>query len=288
MHSRRSFLQALTATAITVRSTLAGEFSKVKLGAQTNAWPIKPGDLSQLFDVLSKIKAYGFQGFETGFANLRAQFPSPADARQRIEDTGLEFFGIHIFLPQYDAETHVAPATLYEEVARGGAKLGAQRLILSGAPASDEAALTKKTEALNRAGRFAKSVGMRMVAYHNHAPEFANNGAEILGLVRNTNPSEVGLLLDAGHAYEAKADIPHFFEMHHRRIIGLHVRDYKNGEQVPLGSGTFPLRELAAAIDRANWQGWILCEEERLNAKPGDAAMRPARNALFHVFRGEA
>ena len=288
MQCRRTFLQAVAATAIASRAMSARDYPNVKLGAQTNAWPIKPGDLSGFFDVLNKIKRYGFQGFETGFANLRAQFQSPEDTRRRIEASGLEFFGIHIFLPQYDPQTQVAPVALYEEVARGGAKLGAQRLILSGAPASDGDTVAKKIKALDRAGRFAKSVGMRMVAYHNHAPEFANASAEILALMRDTDPADVGFLLDGGHAYEAKADVPQFFSMHHERIIGLHVRDYKNGEQVPLGAGTFPLRELAAAIDRANWRGWILCEEERVNAKPGDAAMRPARDALFRVFRGEA
>lgn len=287
MQSRRTFLQTVAAAA-SVTSMLAPDLSNVKLGAQTNAWPIKAGDLTTFFDVLGKIEAYGFQGFETGYANLRGQFESPGETRSRIEATKLEFFGIHIFQQQYDPETHIASASLYEEVARGGAKLGAQRLILSGAPVSNEATTAKKVEALNRAGHFAKNVGLRLTAYHNHAPEFANGGAEIIALMRDTDPAAVGFLLDAGHAYEAGANIPEFFSQHHQRIIGLHLRDYKNGEQTPLGSGTFPLRELAAAIERLNWQGWILCEEERLTGKPGDAAMRPARDALFRVFRGES
>jgi sugar phosphate isomerase/epimerase len=280
------FVTAITAAPL--GALLAGDFRSVKLGAQTNAWPIEPDRLATFLDVLEKIKAYGFQGFETGFANLSSHFQSPAETRRGIEATGLEFFGIHIFLPQYDPETRIAPATLYEAVARGGSKLGAQRLILSGAPAPDQAALTKKVEALNRAGQFARSVGLQLVAYHNHAPEFAHDGAEITVLMHNTDPAEVGFLLDAGHAYEAGANVVDFFNRHHQRIIALHLRDYKSGEQVPLGSGTFPLRELAAAIERSNWHGWILCEEERLKGKPGDAAMRPARDALFQVFRGES
>ncbi|SRR5579884_3671587 len=292
MHSRRVFLQTMAAVS-GATALRARDFPNVKLGAQTNAWPVNPADLSTFFAVLDKIKAYGFDGFETGFANLRSRFQSPQETKQRIEATQLQFFGIHIFLPHYDPDTHIAPASLYEEVARGGSALGAQRLILSGAPVSnesglDEPALTRKIAALNRAGRFAQSVGMRMAAYHNHAPEFARNGAEIVALMRETDPAAVGFLLDAGHAYEAGTDVPDFFSRHHQRIIGLHLRDYKSGEQVPLGSGTFPLQQLASAIERARWQGWILCEEERLKSKPGDAAMRPARDALFRVFRGEA
>lgn len=293
MQSRRMFLEAMAAACGSATLLAARDFPNVKLGAQTNAWPINPADLSTFFAVLDKIKAYRFDGFETGFANLRSQFQSPAETKQRIEATHLQFFGIHIFLAHYDPDTHIAPPSLYEDVARGGAALGAQRLILSGAPVSNESgldqdALKQKIDALNRAGHFAKSAGLRLVAYHNHAPEFAHDGAEILALMRETDPNDVGFLLDAGHAYEAGAEIPEFFSQHHQRIIGLHLRDYKNGEQIPLGSGTFPLQGLAAAIERVKWQGWILCEEERLKGKPGDAAMRPARDALFRVFRGES
>jgi inosose dehydratase len=282
MWTRRAFLYAAAGTAVVARDALT-----VKLGAQTNAWPITPGNLDQFFEVLHKLKAYGFDGFETGFANLRRQFDSPEGARGQIAATGLQFFGIHIFLAQYDPQTYIAPASLYEEVARGGAKLGAQRLILSGAPAASDG-VKAKAEALNRAGQFASGVGIRLVVYHNHAPEFQNGAAEMIALMRETNPKNVGFLLDAGHAYEAGANVPEFFREHHERIVALHLRDYRDGEQVPLGAGTFPVSELARAIERANWRGWILCEEERLHGKPGDAAMKPARDALFRVFRGEA
>ncbi len=292
MNSRRSFF-VQAAGWMGAASVFARGFEKVLLGAQTNAWPIDPANVETFFGVLQKIKAYGFQGFETGFANLQSQFPSPAGTRQRIKATGLQFFGIHIFLLKYDPSTHIAPASLYEKVSRGGAELGAERLILSGAPVSngnelDRAALAAKVAALNRAGRYAKSAGLRLAAYHNHAPEFANGAAEITALMRETDANSVGFLLDAGHAFEAGADVPKFFHQHHARIIGLHLRDYRERQQVPLGAGSFPLTQLAAAIADVNWTGWILCEEERLNGKPGDAAMKPARDALFRVFRGES
>jgi sugar phosphate isomerase/epimerase len=287
MRSRRSFLSQVLGSV--VASAFTGKFENVALGCQTNAWPIDPGNVETFFAVLDKVRAYGFQGFETGFANLRSEFNHPAEARRRIENTALQFFGIHIFLPRYDEQTHIAPASLYESVARGGASLGAQRLILSGAPASNESgiipdAVAKKAEALNRAGRFAKTVGLRL-AYHNHGPEFANGAAEITALLRQTDEALVSFLIDAGHAYHAGADVPGFFRAHHERIAGIHLRDFRGDEQVPLGAGGFPLKELATVIEEVRWAGWLLCEEERLTSKPGDAAMRPARDTLFRVFR---
>lgn len=78
---------------------------------------------------------------------------------------------------QYDPQTSIAPGALYKRVASGGAKLGAERLILSGAPANDEPARKRKTDALNRAAAFASKSGLDF-GYHNHAPEFANGGAD--------------------------------------------------------------------------------------------------------------
>jgi len=81
----------------------------------------------------------------------------------------LRFFAVHIWLPSYDPETQIAPANLYRKVALGAAKLGAENLILSGAPA---VAIDKKIVALNAAGKFGASVELS-VAYHNEFPEFA-------------------------------------------------------------------------------------------------------------------
>lgn len=291
MNSRRKFMMQ-TFASLSAASALARGFDNVLLGCQTNAWPIDPGNLSSFFGVLDKIIDYGFQGFETGFANLQSQFASPAETRKKIEATGLRFFGIHIFLLKYDPDAHIVPPSLYEKVAQGGAALGAERLILSGSPASndsglDSAALGRKIEALNQAGRYAKTLDLGL-AYHNHGPEFAHGAAEITALMRRTDPALVGFLVDAGHAYRAGADVPAFFREHHQRIVAMHLRDFKGEEQVPLGSGSFPLDHLATAIKQVGWKGWLLCEEERLHSKPGDAAMRPARDTLFRVFRGES
>ena len=255
----------------------------VRFGCQTNAWAIDPRDFGNVLAVIRKIRDYGYEGFETGFANVQGQFDKPAEARKQIAGIGIRFFGVHIFLTRYDGETCVAPADLYERVARGGAGLGAERLILSGAPPNDEAGRKRKAEALNRAGAFAAGLGMKL-AYHNHGPEVEQRGAEFEFLVRETDPAKVGFLLDAGHAFEAGADPVALFRRHHDRIVGMHLRDFKGGEQVPLGMGDFPLRGVAAAVRETGWDGWVLNEEERLASKPGDSAVKPAHEALFRAF----
>jgi inosose dehydratase len=259
---------------------------RIQLGAQTNAWAIDPTHFDTFLGVLDQIKKTGYAGFETGFLNLRPQFKSPEAARSSIAKSGLTFFGIHIFVPmeRMDPATHLPPVDLYEEVAPGGVALGAQRLIFSGAPAATTDDLKRKIAGLNAAGAFSKSLGLPL-AYHSHWWEFQSKVGEIDALYAETDPALVSFLLDAGHAYRGGADVPAFIRKQHGRIIALHMRDYRDGKQVPLGDGTFPLTEVAATLKHLNWKGWVLNEEEREDgSKQGLTVMEPAFQALQKAF----
>ncbi|MBS1812491.1 MAG: sugar phosphate isomerase/epimerase [Acidobacteria bacterium] len=297
---RRTFLAALSSVlAGTLAKSATGlppAFAKltgVKFGCQTNAWRIDPRDFSSLLTVLAKLKELGFDGFETGFRNIQPQFGNVTQARTQIEKIGLQFFGTHIFLDTYDPQTQIAPMDLVKTVADGAAAFGAQRLILSGSGlikdgkvASD--ALKRKADGLNAAGRYCQSKGLSL-NYHNHGPEFQNGGLEIEGLYKHTDPDLVQFLTDCGWAWRGGIKVPEFFARHHKRIAGVHLRDFKgdfkSDVQIPLGQGDFPLQQLANVIKKVKWQGWVLNEEERLSGeKPGESAVAPAKAALDKFF----
>lgn len=262
--------------------------SRLRFGCQTNSWPIDPKKLSSFAGVLDRLKGFDFQGFETSFRNVQEHFGQPAEARAMIAKSGLRFLGVHIFLLEYDPKTCVAAADLYRKVVDGAAPMGAERLILSGATAApggvlDREAIGRKCAALNEAAACAKAKGMRF-AYHNHGPEFAGGAAEIEALYAGTDPKLVHFIFDTGHARRAKTDVPAFFLKHHARIDGIHLRDLSDrpGDNPELGP--FDLRALAAALDKAKWNGWLIIEEENAVGKSGDDAVRPARQALRAQF----
>jgi len=258
----------------------------IQIGAQTNAWAIDPKNFDSFLAVIGQIKQVGYAGFETGFFNLVPEFDAPETARRRIAGTGLTFFGIHIAIPfeKDDPATRLPPAALYERVARGGVALGARHLIFSGAPATTPDELKGKIEALNAAGTFSKSLGLPL-AYHNHWWEFQSKVGEIEALYSQTDPTLVWFLLDAGHAYRGGADVPAFLRAHYKRLVGLHLRDYQDGKQVPLGQGSFPLAEVAATLKQLRWKGWVLNEEEREDGtKGGLGVIDPAFKALRGAF----
>jgi inosose dehydratase len=261
--------------------------ANIHFGVQLNAFPIDAKRFDTFLDALQTVKEIGYNGFESSFRNVSAQFDNPAPARKQIEQMGLTFFGIHIFMPsfdQYDAATHIAAPAVYEPVARGGAALGAQHMVLSGAPCADQEQLKRKIEGLNAAGRVARSAGIS-VAYHNHWWEFESKIGEIEALYTQTDPKLVHFVLDAGHAYHGGANVPEFIRAHSSRIAGFHLRDYRSGKLVTLGTGTFPLAEVASTIRQIGWKGWVENEEERDDlSKNGAGVIAPAFKAMKEAF----
>jgi len=287
--SRRDFLSCLPAGAMITALPLSAAAAAPRIGSQTNAWPIKPGDFPMFLRVLGELKALGFEGFETSFRNVQAQYADPAPARASLAASGLAFFGVHVFLTEYDPRTRVAPMDLVKATADGAAALGAQRVILSGAGLVRdgrvaEGDLAQKAAGLEEAARYCRGRGVGF-AYHNHGPEFAAGGAEIAGLIGRTDPALVAFLVDAGWAYRAGVDLAAFFTKHRARIAGLHLRDFTGEQQVPLGQGDVDWAPLASAIRASAWDGWVMAEEERADgSKPGASAAGPARATLRKLF----
>jgi len=297
--SRRVFLSTIPAGAVVAGITRGAEgawrpfadaaATGLHIGCQTNAWPLKAGDFPQFLGVLRTLKGLGFEGFETSFRNVQAQYATAAAARAQIEQTGLACFGVHIFLNDYDPVTHVPPMDLVKATADGTAALGCRRVIVSGGglvkdDKVDPQTLAAKVAGLNAAAKYCHDKGLEF-AYHNHGPEFAAGGAEINGLIKGTDPALVGFLLDAGHAYRAKVDLAAFFTKNRARLVGMHLRDFKGEPQVPLGQGEVDWKPLAAAVKTTGWSGWVLAEEERADgSKPGESAAAPARDTLRTLF----
>jgi sugar phosphate isomerase/epimerase len=256
----------------------------VSFGAQTNAFPIQPAHFDTLLDALTQIRSLGYDGFETGFINLRSQVKDLPSARKKIEASGLAFLGIHIFLQEYDPQTSIAPRAFYETLAHQGAETGAQKLILSGAPAVTPDEVKRKADALNAAGEFASTLGLTL-AYHNHWWEAKYHALELEGLYAGTDPAKVSFLMDIGHASRTDLDLPLFVTKHAARLTGLHFRDFVDGKQVPLGQGKFPLKQVATALKQANWHGWVINEEEREDGtKLGRTVLETSLQSLKGAF----
>lgn len=250
------------------------------MGCQTNAWKIDGEDYLASVKVWSAIRELGFAGVETGFRNVEKHFERGGEIGAQIRRMGLRLYGVHIWLEQYDAETGLAPNELINRIAVGAAKIGAERLILSGHVAPK---IEDKLAALKSVEAYCRRLGLRL-GYHNHAPELTGPDPELPRLMKKAR--DVEFLVDWGHAWKAKADMLALFQKHRDAIGGMHFRDFRGEQQVPLGQGEVDYAPLAKAMVKADWSGWVLAEEERADGtKPGESAAGPAR-AHFRKLLG--
>lgn len=284
--TRRRFLQLASPGLLTLAGIprLAGAStspSAPRVGCQANGFPLKAGDFAGLLAALGQMKALGYVGFECNVRFVEGEFGNPAAARRRIEDTGVAFIGTHQSMQQAKPEA-------FARIVGNVAALGASYIVMSGTGLAADGnfsreALEKKAEALNQLGRTCRAGGLRL-AYHNHNPEFARRNAEAEGLAAATDPQQVHFLLDAGHAKLGGGDPADFMRKHAGRIVGCHLKTYKELVQVPLGQGDWDFADLAAAIKAARWNGWLITEEGG-GPKPGNtAALGPDRDFIRRTF----
>jgi sugar phosphate isomerase/epimerase len=276
--SRRTLLTG-TATIAVGLAHAAG--SKLRIGCQTNGYPLKPGDFPALLNALKNLKTLGYTGFECNVRFVEGQFGRVAEARREIDRTGVAFIGAHYSMQQGKPDT-------FPQVAANVAALGAQAIVMSGPGLSPEgkfekAAAAQKAATMNTFGNICRQTGIRL-AYHNHNPEFANHNAEIEALAEATDPAKVDFLMDAGHGYLGGGDPAEFMTRHSRRILGCHIKTFKGPQQVPLGQGDFGFEALATAIRNTGWSGWLI-DEEGGGAKGGNtAALGPDREYMRRIF----
>lgn len=291
MLSRRNFLSAGAVAAAAARVGFASAQASagaLRPGCQANAWNLDPARFDLLLTALREMKQLGFAGFETNIRFLQPQLARLQESRAALQAIGLEFAGAHTSLPAYETLGAEGAAEAVAKLAAEARRFDARSLVVShpglaaGFTGRD---LDAKAHALDLAGARAAQAGL-VLAYHNHQPEFRNGAAEATALVRRTDPKRVSLMFDIGHAWLVYPEVISFFEAHHARVFGLHVRDFHNSRSVPLGQGEFPLKALAEAIRRTGWRGWLIDEEERPDEpdKPGIGATGPSRKTMRAIF----
>lgn len=275
---RRCFLGSAAAAGLALK--LPAQSQKLRVGCQVNAFETRNGDFASLLPALQTIASLDYRGFECNNHLVRSEFQNPSEARKKIRATGLEFIGMHMSISEADAGL--------DAICAGGAGLGCHNVVMSSTGLSPTGnftsdALAQKAARLEGYGKVCRAHGLTL-AYHNHMPEFANHNAEMQALADHTNPELVSFLMDAGHGYQGGGDPAEFLRRNSRRLVGVHLKTFKNNiEQVPLGDGDFGFEDLAAAVRSTGWAGWLIDEEG--GGKTNDsAAVGPDRAYISRVF----
>jgi hypothetical protein len=95
---RRQFLRMLSLLGVfaaTGKVFGIAEDSGIQVGCQANGFPLSPGDFIGLLNALRSMKNLGYVIFECNVRFVQDQFRRAAQARQEIEEAGIEFIGAH-------------------------------------------------------------------------------------------------------------------------------------------------------------------------------------------------
>ena len=127
-----------------------------------------------------------------------------------------------------------------------------------------------------------EETGLRTV-FHHHCAGYIETPAEVDQLLARTDPQLVGLVLDTGHYQFGGGDPLDGLRRHAGRIWHVHFKDcqpavaassrelgwdyfesVRNGIFCELGKGAVDFAAIKAELDRMNYNGWIVVEQDVL------------------------
>lgn len=246
----------------------------MKLGYQTNTWggvvghPAGVTSVKDLYylangsteEALRDISAAGYNGFELFDGNLMQYKDNKEAFKALLNETSLDFIGV------YTGGNFIFPDILEEElikiesVAVLASELGAKHLVVGGgairANGILESDYTDLGNALNRVVEIAEKYNL-IASYHPHLGTNVQSPDQLDKLMPLT---KINLCPDTAHIEAGGGDPVEVIKKYSGRIKYVHLKDYADGEFLPLGDGHQKFDEMLQALDEANYDGWITVE----------------------------
>lgn len=211
---------------------------------------------------LKQVGALGYKEVEAaGFYDH-----TPEEVKAAMQAAGLSCVSAHYPLGELKPK-------LDEIIAYGNA-LGLQYIVCSSPmhqqPGSGRAPFTLddwkwNADQFNQIGVKIKAAGMSF-AYHNHTPSFTPIDGTLPWemLVKTTDPATVSFEMDCGWVIVAGQDPVPFLKKYGKRIVMLHIKDFKDKKppSVALGTGDIDYRPIFAAAKHARIRHVFVEQEE--------------------------
>lgn len=267
--------------------------------------------------VLEEIAASGYAGTELGDWGFMPT--EPALLRDRLGRRRLAMVGAFVTTRLADPRSYEASVRTAVETARLLSAVGNGArpvIVLSDEPTADPARTStagRVQPALGLTGRqwddaargverIAAAVrdeaGLRTV-FHHHCAGYVETPDEIDALMQRTDPSLVGLCLDSGHATYGGGSAVELLSRHRARTWHVHFKDcepqiadrarqerwdyqdaLRHGLFCELGRGSVDFPALLRDLQAADYDGWIVVEQDVLPAM-GSPVASATRNRRY-------
>lgn len=259
---------------------------------------ITPPDIGEM---LGGIVAAGYDALEWSLK------PSddPDVVHRHLVERGVTFVGSFCFVDLIDKAKHETEIARAMKVGRQINELGGDTIILcdpirphrseiagrvTPADATSESEHQAMVLGLNLAAEKLAAIGVRS-SYHPHAGTLIETRYEFERLLAALDESLIGFCPDTGHIAFAGDDPAAAFVDYADRVTHVHIKDVdgpaleqgkaqgidflemtKRGVFAALGRGTVDLARVIGALTKANYDGWIVLEQ--------DAAANPLQDSI--------
>ncbi len=179
---------------------------------------------------LSSIARQGYSSVEfAGFFGITAK-----EITAMLSEAGLGVSGTHTGLNELLSKT--------EETIAFHRQIGNTRIIVPYAELDTQEKLDAFIQSMNGLAKKLGEAGIRL-GYHNHAQEFKPNRDGSVAFEQLMYRTALDLEIDTFWAYAAGVDPVALMDRLKSRVPVIHIKDgYENGEGMPLGRGTAPVK----------------------------------------------
>lgn len=190
---------------------------------------------SSMGEALSGVAQQGYSFVEfAGFFGIGAQ-----EIFAMLKEYGLKVSGTHTGLAELLEKT--------EETIAYHKQIGNINIFVPYAELDTQQKLDAFIENINTVQKKLKNSGIRL-GYHNHAHEFKQNTDGSVAFEQLIYRTELDLEIDTFWVYAAGIDPVKLLDRLHHRVPVIHIKDgYENGEGMPLGMGTAPVKAVYQA-----------------------------------------
>jgi inosose dehydratase len=276
----------------------------IKIANAPCSWGVLEFDLggkaAGFEQVLDEIHDTGYQGTELGDWGFMPTVPS--ELKKVLDNRSLSMVGAFVPVFLKERSRHIAGVELAVKTAKLMADAGYRDAFIV---LADENGSVKERTA--NAGRVSPSMGLSddewkvfaegadLVArevqtrtglrtvFHHHCAGYVETPGEIDTLLKYTDPSLVGLVLDMGHYMFGGGDPVEVLKTHKNRIWHIHFKDchpgiaaksrsegwdyFKsvgNGVFCELGKGSVNFKAIVQELREQKYSGWIVVEQDVL------------------------
>ncbi|MCA3748624.1 MAG: TIM barrel protein, partial [Rubrobacter sp.] len=223
-------------------------------------------------EALRDISEAGYEGFELFDGNLVQYAERESELNDLMDGLGLWMVGV------YSGANFIYPEILEDELsrietaARLAARHGAEHLVVGGgavrAAGIREEDYRLLGEGLERVVATADRAGL-VASYHPHLGTCVESPEQLAKTFEYTG---INFCPDTAHLEAGGGDPAELIGTYGDRVKYVHLKDYADGDFLPLGRGGLDFTRVMRALDGIGYDGWIAVELDAYEGAPKEAA----------------